>query len=299
MANEEMTTAQRPAPKWKEAAEAVWRWPRATQLFLIALCALYAPTLAESAHAWLHDEYQAHGVFIIPVSLFLLWLRREDLAQAKLRPAAWGLLLLALGLFVQMGSRLLQVQTQCFGIWSLVLALYGAILILHGPDLWQVVRFPVLFLMLAGGIPGKIILPLSLRLQMISSTGAVGLMKMIGLPVYQEGNVIGVPGHELEVADACSGLKKLVALFAFSLIYGYLFDISPARRLLLVAATVPIAILANILRVAGLIVVTYYGGERALHIAHDWAEIFVLVIAFLMFVGLGKVLGCKTLKYSL
>jgi exosortase len=299
MANEEMTTAQRPAPKWREIAEAVWNWPRATQLFLLALCALYAPTLREAAQAWLHDEYQSHGVFIIPVSLFLLWLRREELSQAKPRPAAWGLLLLALGLIVQVGSRLLQVQTQCFGIWSLVLALYGSILILHGPELWKIARFPVLFLMLAGGIPGKIIFPLSLRLQMISSTGAVFVMKMLGLPVYQEGNVIGVPGHELEVADACSGLKKLVALFAFSLIYGYLFDTSPAKRLLLVAATVPIAILANILRVAGLIVVTCYGGERALHIAHDWAEIFVLVVAFLMFVGLGKVLGCKTLKYSL
>lgn len=290
---------QRPSLSLGDIGRAILIWPRLTQLYVVALAVLFAPVLQQAANAWFHDENQAHGVFILPISLGLLWVRREELREVASRPVAWGLVPLGLGLALHLLTWLLQIQTQCFGIWALVLTLYGSVLILHGLALWQVVRFPVLFVMLAGGIPGKLIAPLSTKLQLISSTGATWLMKGLGFTLLQQGNMIEVPGCSLEVADVCSGLKKLLAMFAFSLVYGHVFDIAPWKRMALVVASVPIALLANIIRVAGLIAVSTYGGTNALHIAHDWAEIFVLVIAFLMFVGVGRVLGCKTLRFSL
>ena len=186
-----------------------------------------------------------------------------------------------------------------FNIWSLVLVLLGSVLLWHGTEFWRRVCFPVLLLCLAGGIPERLVQPVSALLQRLSSTGASVPMKAIGLPILQTGNLIEVPGVRLEVADACSGIKKMAALLAFSLLYGYVFSLSMGRRVLLVLATVPIILCANTLRVAGLIGVFYWGGAHALTIAHDWAEIFVLVLAFLMFVGVGKLLGCKTLRFSL
>lgn len=301
MVTEEIQTpglgADRLGPK--EIAARIGRWPWTVHVYFVALAALFAPVLWDAAQAWMHDENQAHGVFIPPVILFLLWLRREEIAAARPRPTAWGLIPLALGLMLHLTVWLLRIQTQSFGIWAVTLALCGTVLILHGRDLWRVVWFPICFLLMAGGIPNKLIVPVSTGLQRMSSTFGAGIMQFLGFPIIQEGNLIQVPGVRLEVADVCSGIKKLVALFAFSLVYAYLFRTTPLKRAILIAATVPIAIFANVARVAGLIAVTHWGGRPALDFAHNWAEIVVLVLSFLMFVGLGKALGCKDLRFSL
>ena len=292
-----------PRMAWTDAlrsqAARVRQWPPVTRVYLVSLICIAAPILWLAAQAWLHDENQAHGIFIVPLSLYLLWIQRDALRQAALKPVAWGLAPLALGLLLHLSSWLLRVQTQFISIWALVLILYGSILILHGNNWWRIMRFPVLFLLTAGGIPGKLIQPLSNVLQRISSDSAAFLMNLIGFTISQQGNVLEVPGCQLEVADACSGLKKVVALFAFSLVYGYLFRISMWKRVLLAVLTVPIALLANILRVCGLVAVANFGGIHALHLAHDGAEIVALIIAFFLFVGAGKVIGCKTLRFSL
>lgn len=274
-------------------------WPVTVYLYLLGLAVLYTPPIVDAVQQWLRDEYQAHGIFILPISLGILWLQREKIRNLAVRPVAWGLIPLALGLLLRVGSWLLRVDTQFINMWSLVLVLAGSILILHGRELWRIAAFPVLFLLTAGGIPDKITLPLSALLQRVSSIGAAFVMKTLGLPIIQAGNVIEVPGCQLEVAEACSGIKKMVALIACSLLYGYLFQLSWWRRILLVALTIPIAVFANTVRVSGLIGVSYLGGVHALHIAHDWAEILVLVVAFFLFVGAGKLLGCKTLRFSL
>lgn len=286
-------------PTFRDITAAIKKWPPVTYIYLASLALIAVPILWLAADAWLHDENQAHGIFIIPIAVFLLWIQRDTIQKAAPKPSAWGLLPLGLGLFLHLSSWLLRVQTQFISIWALVLILYGSIHILHGRDLWRVVRFPVLFLLTAGGIPGKIVLPISAFLQRVSSDGASYTMKLIGFTISQQGNVISVPGCELEVADACSGLKKVLALFAFSLVYGYIFKIRPWQRFVLVLATFPIAILANIFRVSGLIAVASLGGLHALHIAHDWAEIVALIIAFFMFIGVGKLIGCKELRFSL
>ncbi len=278
---------------------AVLRWPLTVQLYLLGVIVLYAPVLADALQQWLHDEYQAHGLFIPPICLGLLWLQREQIRALKSRPSAWGLAPLAIGLLLRAGAWLLRVDTQFLNMWSLVLVLAGSVLILHGRALWRLVAFPVLFLLTAGGIPDKVTQPVSALLQRVSSQGGALIMKALGLPIIQTGNLIEVPGCRLEVADVCSGIKKMVALIAFSLLYGYLFQISGWRRIALVVITIPIAVFANTIRVAGLIGVTWLGGVRALNIAHDWAEIIVLIIAFFLFLGAGKLLGCKTLRFSL
>jgi exosortase len=278
---------------------AFWAGNPPLVLYSLALLALFALPLADAVRWWLRDEYQAHGIFIVPLSLALCWVQRDALAQIRPRPSAWGLPLLGLGLMICVGSWLLRVDTQMFTMWSLALTLAGSILLWHGAAMWRAVRFPVLFLLMAGGIPDRLTQPASALFQRLSSTGASVAMKALGLPILQTGNVIEVPGCRLEVADVCSGIKKMVAMLAFSLLYGYVFSISGGKRVLLVLSTVPIVLFANMLRVAGLIGVSYLGGLGALHIAHDWAEIFVLIVAFFLFIGVGKLLGCKTLRFSL
>jgi exosortase len=279
-----------------EAGREISRWPVAAKLFAVALLALYVPVIWTAAKEWISQENYAHGMFIFPISLALLWMGRADLRKAQASPTAMGLFPLALGLLMQVAGFILSFSF--LAILSIIPLLYGAVLALHGRNLLRAVQFPLLFVFFAAPTPAFVLVPISTWLQRVCSSSAVTAMKGIGYTIAQAGNIIEVPGASLEVADACSGLKKLVAMVAFAALYGYMFRVSPAKRVVLLLASIPIALLANVARICGLIAVSSAGGVSALHVAHDWAELFVLVVAFFLFVGFGKLIGCKTLRFS-
>jgi exosortase len=264
-------------------------------LLVAAIIALFVPVYYEAATLWLSDDAYSHCIFILPISLGLLWMQREAIRQAPLQPTAWGLLPLTLGLLLETVGYLFRIKS--VAALALVPVVTGAILLLHGRALWKIARFSVYFLLCAVPLPGVLLSAPSAWIQRASSTGAATLMSALGYPLTQTGNIIEIPGLTLEVADVCSGFKKLTACVAFALLYGYFFPLSRTKRVLLVLASIPIALLANIIRVSGLVAVATAGGKPAVNIAHDWAEIFVLVVAFGLFVLLGKILGCKTPRF--
>jgi exosortase len=275
-----------------------WNAALASRLCLAGLAVLFASVVADTVSFWLHDDNHTHGLFVCAASLGLVWVNRRSLLALAKSPTAWGLVPLALGLALRVSTALLRLETQSFRIWSIVLVLMGAMLTFHGRDLWRACRFPVLFMLTAGGVPERLVQHLSGDLQRMSSTGAAAAMSALGMPILRNGNLIEIPGCRLEVADVCSGIKKLMAMFAFAVFYGYICRLSPARRLLLIAAAIPVAVIANTIRIAGLIGVCYAGGERAMAAAHDAAEIVVLAIAYFVFVGFGRALGCKDIDPS-
>ena len=264
-------------------------WPGSMSLFLGGVLLVYAPIIYAALLQWISNDNYAHGFFIFPVSIFLLWNRREAIKAAERKPEAWGLLLLLTGLAGAIGGYLLQIKY--IGMWSLVPTLAGGILALHGRQLWKVTQFSVWFLLFAAPIPNSFLGPLTGLIQWFSTIGASAIMTTLGFPVIQHGNVLQVPGASLEVATACSGFHKLISLLAFAAIYGHLFLGTLPKRLLLVALAVPIALLVNVLRISALVAATIYGGLPGLHATHDPAEIVSIVFAFVLFVLAGKALG--------
>ena len=264
-------------------------WPGAMYLFLAGVALVYAPIILDAARQWISNDNYAHGFFIFPVSIFLLWMRRDQIKAAERRPEAWGLLLIVVGLLGAMGSYLLQIKY--IGMWSLIPTLAGGIFALHGRQLWKVTQFSVWFLLFAAPIPNSFLGPLTGQIQGISCTGAALIMSTLGYPVIQHANVLDVPGASLEVATACSGFHKLISLLAFAAIYGHLFLPTLGKRGLLVLLSVPIALLVNVLRICGLVVATIYGGLPGLHATHDPAEIVAICLSFALFVLAGRALG--------
>lgn len=289
-----------PAPSTEGAPPglaSVWRdGTLHTRLILVGILALFIPVVWEAGQLWIAYDTNAHGFIILPLSACLLWIQRDAIKRARVQPTAWGFVPLAIGLILETISYLLRIRF--VAMLALVPVLAGLILILHGKNLWRVAQFPVCFLALAAPVPGILLGPIINWIQRISSTGGSVTMHGIGYAIIQRGNVIEIPGMALEVAEVCSGFHKLLALVTFALVYGYVFDISIGKRMLLVAAAVPIAVMANVVRVCALIAVSSAGGPRALHIAHDWAEVFVLIVAFFIFVTLGRYMGCKTLRFT-
>jgi exosortase len=271
-------------------------WPRSAILFGVVLLALYAQGLAETATLWFRKDEYSHGPFILPLCAFVLYLNRDAIRDAIPRPSALGIPLVAGGLLLQFFGYIMRLGF--LEMWSVIPVLIGAVLLLHGSDMLRITRFPILFAFFAFPLPIPVLTRISLWIQHASTTGARYVMEGLGYSVLQHGNLIEIPGYTLEVADVCSGFKKLTALVAFSILYGYLFPISPWKKVALFLAAVPIAVIANVLRVSGLIAVTSAGGLSALHLAHNWGEIVALVIAFFLFVFVGKVLGCRNIRFS-
>ncbi len=264
-------------------------WPAAMWLFLAGVALVYAPIILDAAKQWIANDNYAHGFFIFPVSIGLLWIRRDRIMDAERRPEAWGLLLVAAGLLGAMGSYLLQIKY--IGMWSLIPTLAGGIFALHGRALWRTVQFSVWFLLFAAPIPNSFLGPLTGQIQGISCTGAAMIMSTLGYPVIQHANVLEVPGASLEVATACSGFHKLISLLAFAAIYGHLFLPTLGKRGLLLLLSVPIALLVNVLRICGLVAAAIYGGLPTLHLLHDPAEIVSICLSFVLFVLAGRALG--------
>jgi exosortase len=272
----EPVTLPRPAIEWL-----VW----------IAFVGVFAPVVVEYAHEWAGDERYSHGWLIFPISIGLAYMQRDRLRAAIGSGSGWGLTLIAVGLIFHSLAWFLRFPH--VGMWSLVMVLAGIVVALYGGAAWRLLRFPILFLLFAGTLPNRLIEPLNLRIQSLSAAGAANLMSLLGYTVMREGNRIEIPGYVVEVADICSGYKKTVALLAFAFLYGYVMTSSPGRRAALCLAAIPIAVLANVGRVAGLIAVTAAAGSEGLHKAHDPAEMVALFFAFVLFIVFGKVIGCK------
>ena len=280
------------------AATSSSRWERWLPLvFAVGVLALYAPMLVVAAHEWSINDNYAHGFFIFPLCAFLLWLRRDELRQVERRPSAWGFLPLAVGVVWQCLSYTLQLRY--IGIWTLPLTLVGGVLVLYGPAMLPLVRFTILFSLLAYPLPHSLLNGMTIGVQSASTNGATALMTFLGYPLIKQGNVIQVPGASLEVAEACSGFHKLLSLTAFTLLYSYLFTSTQWKRLILIASVVPLALLVNILRISGLIAAASGGGLEALHKAHDGAEYCAIALAFGLLILLGRVLGCRTMRFYL
>ncbi len=165
-------------------------WPRSIWLFLALVAVFYAPTIADAAHVWLTNDSNGHGILIFPVAFGMLWLQKDALGQVRRRPSLWGVPLLACGLLLKMGADIMQLRY--IAMWSLVPTLAGGVWLLGGQDLWRLVRYPIWFLLFAGPLPNRIMYPLTVWIQNVSTVGAADLMSILGYPLLRHGNLIQI-----------------------------------------------------------------------------------------------------------
>jgi exosortase len=151
---------------------------------------------------------------------------------------------------------------------------------LGGWDRLRVLRFPIALLLLMIPIPDIIFNRVAFPLQLVASSLGETTLSAAGLPVLREGNLIVLPNMTLEVAEACSGIRSLVALFTLAVVYGYMAESESRIRILLLASTIPIAIAVNGLRVAmtGL-AANHYGAAAAEGFVHSTSGWVMFLVA--------------------
>ena len=255
-------------------------------LLVAVVVALYAPVLVRLVRQWYNDPDYSHG-FIVPfLSAYLIWQRREKLAQVLRRPSNWGLVLVvfSLGLLFlgSLGAELFLTRVSIIG------TICGLIVYFSGWRLLRAMEFPLAFLLFAIPIPVLIYNEIVFPLQFFASRFATGCLEALNLfPIMREGNVLIMPGMRLEVVEACSGIRSLMSLLALAAGYGYLAEKSIPVRWFLFLAMVPLAIISNGTRVMITALMTNYIGPQAaegfMHLFSGWV---IFVVATAMFLGL-------------
>jgi exosortase len=236
---------------------------------------LYGPFALRMASQWWQDPNYTHGFFVPVFALFLLWERRAKLATLRINPAWSGLVILLFALMT------LLVGTIKSGFFlyrvSVLLFVAGMVVFLAGWKHLAAISFPLAFLVLM--IPSSTLMEqITFPLQIIASKAASFLLMLAGVPAIREGNIILLPSAQLEVAEACSGIRSLFSLLTLTIVYGYLAETKIGVRVLLSFMAVPISVFANALRIAftGLMV-EGWGVERAQGTIHALSGWFVFV----------------------
>ncbi|MFP4244375.1 MAG: exosortase A [Ectothiorhodospira sp.] len=257
-------------------------WPWALAAFAGALLVagwLYAPGVERLVHIWTHSQTYAHGMVILPISLFLVWTRRHALVGLTPRPSYLGALaLLVLGGVWFLGRAADVTTVQTFVVVALMPALVLALL---GRRVSRALLFPLAYLFFAWPV-GNSLVPV---LQDFTAWISVWLLRLSGIPTFSEGYYISIPAGDFVVAEVCSGIRYLIASVALGLVYAYLVYRSLWRRLAFVALSIIVPIVANGLRAYGIILIAHWTDmERAVgvdHLIYGW--LFFGFVMFLLF----------------
>lgn len=264
-------------------------WP-----VVLGLLVLYVPTYWMLAHGLWNSEDHAHGPIVLAVTLFLVWQKRDALVQAGTpgrAEAAIGWTLLVIGLLAYALGRSQDILL--FEVGSQIPVILGALLITVGAKAARALWFALFFLFFMIPLPGFIVDAATGPLKQYISVIAEHVLYAAGYPIARVGVTLTVGQYQLLVADACSGLHSMFSLSAMGLLYLYLMQrTSVARNLILMAAILPIAFAANVVRVMVLILVTYHlGDEAGQGFLHGFAGIMLFVIGLLFLFLLDWILG--------
>jgi len=255
---------------------------------------VYWEGLKELVRVWETKEEYSYGYMIPFITLFLLWQKKDVLERIDFKGSWAGFALVVLGfmLFIlgNLSTLFLIVQ------YSFLVLIAGVALAYTGWRGFKVIAVPLLFLAFMIPLPMFFLIEISTRLQFISSDIGVWVIRLFGISVFLEGNVIDLGSMKLQVVEACSGLRYLFPLMTLGFMAAYFFKATFWKRAFVFLSTIPVTVLMNSFRI-GLIGVTveYWGKEMAEGFLHDfegWAVFMactaVLVVEMWLLSRIGK-----------
>lgn len=266
----------------RPAASAAMPWRR-TLVALVAVLAVimlaYHETLASMVRVWISSRTYNHGFLIAPISLYLVWEKRHALAGMSPAPffkALWALPLI--GVIWLLGNI---AEVQLVQHFALVLTLQVAIMSVLGWRVGCFLAFPIAYLLFA--VPfGDFLIP---HLQDLTAQFIVMVLRIIGIPVFHDGVFISIPSGNFEVAEACAGVRFLIATIALGALFSHLSFSGWRRNSAFMALCVVVPIVANGIRALGIVLIAYYSDNKYAvgvdHIVYGWGFFAVITLALL------------------
>jgi exosortase D (VPLPA-CTERM-specific) len=233
--------------------------------------------------SWITNPEYSHCLLIPPVAIFLIWQQKDYLERMPFNGSWWGVILVLLGggllVLGQLGTIYTLVQ------YAYVVTLYGLVLSFTGARAFRVLAVPMLILAFMIPLPQFVLFNLSAKLQLLSSELAAWFMRLFGISVFVEGNVIDLGGYKLQVAEACDGLRYLFPLMTLGFLMAYFYKGTLWKRVVLFLSSVPVTLLMNSWRIGTIgLMVEHWGigmAEGFLHEFQGWM-VFMLSAALLL-----------------
>ncbi|WP_052010295.1 MULTISPECIES: exosortase A [unclassified Alteromonas] len=257
--------------------------------FYLAFCVLIALWIAFTwqglttvVSVWYGNEIFNHGFFIVPGALYLIYLKRDTLLSQPIHstPLAFIVIVPAILLYIvgMAGDIQLFMHTATFTL------LPALIWLMIGTQAAKTVLFPLCFMLFSVPV-GEQLIP---YLQEVAADGSVALLQVTGVPLFRSGLYIEIPQGRFLVAEACSGVSFFIASFVIGSLYAYLNLVSAKRKAVFVIISLIFPVLANIVRVYGIILIAYWTDMEhaagADHLIYGWF-FFAFVIVCLLGIG--------------
>lgn len=257
-----------------------------------------------SAFLWMFARWQdrisfggadySHGFLVPFVSLWAVWHKRFALMAAPKAIARSGLLLIVLGLALHwVGAKMQQTRVS---LMALILLLWAFPFYFYGWEFARHLIFPAAYLMFC--IPMNFLDVIAFPLRMMATTASVAVLHGLGIDVVQSGSAIrafssmGVERWGVDVANPCSGLRSLLAMTALTAVYAYATQKTLLKKWVLFAASIPLAIAGNIVRIVGIgLVAESFGEKVAVGLIHEYSGYVVFIVAISLMVALGSLLN--------
>ena len=244
---------------------------------------LYADSLVFLFKRWFGSEDYSHGLFVPLISGFLIWNSRHHLAEHTTGKSWWGLAVIGLGLVLYVVGELSTLFLVLHvSLWIVVVGLAMTLIGIRGT---KVIAFPLGYLLTAIPLPTFLYANLSSQLQLWSSSLGVWWLQLVGVMAFREGNVIDLGPVQLQVVEACSGIRYLLPLVSLALLCAYLFKDKMWKRVVLILSAFPISIVINGFRIGmiGVLVELYGKGaaEGFYHLFEGWV-IFMVSLGLLV-----------------
>jgi exosortase B len=270
---------------------------------LIALAALYLPTIVKLDQQIWNIVGQGHGPVMLALSAWLAKLRWEAyqaLPQAQ-RPFASLLthapMLLLAGCCYIVGRSQDVLLLECVSFVMVLMAIIGAY---RGVAGLKLMWFPLFFLLFALPLPGFMVDAMTAPLKSAVSYVSEHLLFWAGYPIGRAGVTLTIGPYQLLVADACSGINSVFALEAVGVFYLSVTSDAPRwRNIALAILILPISFFSNVARVVTLVLITYYlGDEVGQGFAHSFAGIFLFTVATILMIAVDQLLVITVKKLS-
>ena len=248
----------------------------------LLVAAIYWPLFPDMAAVWDYDPNYSHGYLVPVLSLLFAWMAwreagRQHAQTVEQKHVMHGMALIGFGLILHITMWF--VHNLFLDVLSLITVLQGLVLMWGGTAASRTYNFPIRFLIFMAPLPLHWYQPFAVRMQQLVSHVSTFLLSACGVPVYQEGYFIYLPGYTMAVAEACSGLRQLLAILALGVVIGHFSGRGPRYRWTLGLLAIPIAVFANCIRVvcSGFILMAF--GEQ-------WAEGFFHTVEGLVIIAL-------------
>ncbi|HEY0748171.1 MAG TPA: VPLPA-CTERM-specific exosortase XrtD [Steroidobacteraceae bacterium] len=276
---------------------AVWRFPRSS--IVVACLALSVSVwlfwdgLSRMWGWWIDAPEYSHGLLIPPIAAFLIWQQKDRLERLAFEGSWWGVALVLLGGMLLLLGQLATIYTVVQ--YAYLVTLCGLVLAISGPKPFRLVAAPLLILLFMIPLPQFVLANLSTKLQLLSSQIGVEFIRLFGISVFVEGNVIDLGGYKLQVAEACDGLRYLFPLMTLGFLMAYFYKGASWKRIVLFLSSIPITVFMNSFRVGTIgVMVEHWGismAEGFLHEFQGWAVFMTSAALMLAEIALLNRLG--------